>query len=41
MTKKQYLETALRLYNEGKISAVTYDAMVMNAEEFVFDEEDN
>jgi hypothetical protein len=34
MTKAEYLEKAFELYNEGKIDADTYDAMVMNADIF-------
>ena len=34
MTKSEYLEKAFELYNEGKIDADTYDAMLMNADIF-------
>ena len=39
MTRTEYFETAQRLYNEGKISEEVYDAMWLNAEEFI-DEDD-
>ena len=35
MTRTEYFETAQRLYNEGKISAEAYDALWLNAEEFI------
>ena len=37
MTKAEYLEKAFELYNEGKIDAETYDAMIMNADGFCED----
>ena len=39
MTRTEYFETAKRLYDGGKISAEVYDAMWLNAEEFI--DEDN
>ena len=41
MTRTEYFETAQRLYNEGKISAEAYDALWLNAEEFIDEEEEN
>lgn len=41
MTRTEYFETAQRLYNEGKISAETYDAMWINAEEFIDEDDDD
>lgn len=35
MTKKQYLEKALELFESGKITSEVYGAMVINADEFV------
>ena len=35
MTKKQYLEKALELFEAGKITSEVYDALVINADEFV------
>ena len=35
MTKKQYLEKAVKLLESGKITSEVYDAMVINADEFV------
>lgn len=35
----EYLEQAFDAYNSGKIDADTYDAMLMNAETFVDEEE--
>lgn len=34
MTKLEYLKRAFELYNEGKIDADTYDAMLMNVDAF-------
>lgn len=41
MTRTEYFETAQRLYDEGKISAETYDALWINAEEFIDDDDDD
>ena len=41
MTRTEYLETAQRLYNEGKISAEAYDALWLNAEEFIDEDDDD
>ena len=35
MTKRQYLEKALELLEAGRISSEAYDAMILNADEFV------
>ena len=35
MTKKQYLEKALELFESGRITSEVYGAMVINADEFV------
>ena len=35
MTRAEYFETAKKLYDEGKISAEAYDALWLNAEEFI------
>ncbi len=34
MTKSEYLEQTFEAYNNGKIDADTYDAMVMNVDTF-------
>lgn len=41
MTRAEYFETAQRLYDEGKISAEAYDALWLNAEEFIDEDEDD
>ena len=42
MTRTEYFEAAQKLYNEGKISVEAYDALWLNAEEFIDeDEEEN
>ena len=42
MTRAEYFETVQKLYDEGKISAEAYDALWINAEEFIDeDEEEN
>ena len=41
MTRTEYFETAQRLYDERKISAEAYDAIWLNAEEFIDEEEEN
>lgn len=41
MTRTEYFETAQRLYDEGKISAETYDAIWLNAEEFIDEDDDD
>ena len=41
MTRTEYFETAQRLYNEGKISAEAYDALWLNAEEFIDEDDDD
>ena len=41
MTRTEYFETAQRLYNEGKISAEAYDALWLNAEEFINKDDDD
>ena len=41
MTRSEYLKTAFDLYNADKISAEVYDAMLMNAEEFIDEDEDD
>lgn len=38
MNRSEYLEEAFEAYNSGKIDADTYDAMVMNVNEFTDDE---
>ena len=39
MTRTQYAEIAFNLFNEGKISEEIYDAMMLNIDCFVEDEE--
>ena len=39
MTRTQYAEIAFNLFNEGKISEETYDAMMLNIDCFVDVEE--
>ena len=41
MTRTEYFETAQRLYSEGKISAEAYDALWLNAEEFIDEDDDD
>ena len=41
MTRAEYFETAQRLYNEGKISAEAYDALWLNAEECIDEDDDD
>lgn len=41
MKKAEYLQRALDLYNAGKIDAQTYDAMIMNAEIFCDEDDDD
>ena len=41
MTRTEYFETAQRLYNEGKISAEAYDALWLNAKEFIDEDDDD
>ena len=41
MTRTEYFETAQKLYDEGKISAETYDALWLNAEEFIDEDDDD
>ena len=39
MSRKEYLEEAFNLFNEGKISDNVYDAIVMNVDVFTNEEE--
>ena len=41
MTRTEYFEAAQKLYNEGKISAEAYDALWINAEEFIDEDDDD
>lgn len=41
MIKSEYLQRALEAYNSGKVDADTYDAMVMNADIFCDEDEDD
>lgn len=41
MTRSEYLKTAFDLYNADKISEEVYDAMLMNIEEFIDEDEDD
>lgn len=41
MTKKEYLEQALENFTAGRISAETYDAIIMNADNFTEEEDDD
>ena len=41
MTRTEYFETAQRLYDKGKISAEAYDALWLNAEEFIDEDDDD
>lgn len=38
MKESEYLSQAFEAYNEGRIDADTYDAILMNAEEFIDEE---
>lgn len=40
MKKSEYLQRALTLYDNGKIDADTYDAMLMNADVFCEENEE-
>ena len=40
MKATEYFKTAQKLYDEGKISAEAYDALWINAEEFIDDDDD-
>jgi hypothetical protein len=40
MTRSEYVKRALDLYNSGKISEDTYDAMMLNIDNFVTEEEE-
>ena len=40
MTRAQYSERAFNLFNEGKISEEVYDAMMLNIDYFVDDDEE-
>jgi hypothetical protein len=40
MTRSEYVKRALDLYNSGKISEDTYDAMMLNIDYFVDDDEE-
>lgn len=40
MSREAYLEEAFKLFNEGKISDSTYDAILMNIDEFTNDDEE-
>ena len=39
MSRNEYLEEAFNLFNEGKISDSVYDAIVMNVNEFINEED--
>ena len=41
MNRKEYLKRAFEALNEGRIDEETYDAMVMNADIFCEDDEDD
>lgn len=41
MNKKEYFKKALEALNEGRIDEETYDAMIMNADIFCEDDEDD
>ena len=41
MKRSDYLANALRLYDSGTISSDVYDAMLMNADEFCEDDDDD
>ena len=41
MTKSEYLNRATDAYDAGKIDGDTYDAMLMNADIFCDDDEDD
>ena len=40
LTKQQYAEQALRLRDEGKITDEVYDAMILNINLFIWEEDD-
>lgn len=40
MTKREYLESLYYAHNDGKISDEAYDAALMNADNFTYDEEE-
>lgn len=41
MSRNEYFDNAFKLYNEGKISGEVYDAMIMNADSFCDEDEDD
>lgn len=40
MKRDEYFKKALELYDSGQVSGEVYDAIIMNADEFCDDEED-
>lgn len=40
MDRNTYMRTALELYNFGEITAEVYDAMILNADAFCDDDEE-
>ena len=41
MKRNDYMQRALQLFDEGKISEEVYDSMVQNADEFCDEDEDD
>ena len=41
MKRREYLKKAFEAFNEGRISEEAYDAMIMNADIFCDDDEDD
>ena len=41
MTRERYFQTAQKLFDSGEVSGEVYDAMVMNADYFCEDDEEN
>lgn len=40
MKRSEYMKKVFDAYNEGRIDAETYDAMIMNMDDFCDEEED-
>lgn len=41
MTRSEYMKSAFDAYNEGRISEDVYDAMLMNADDFCDDDDED
>ena len=41
MNRDEYMRTAFALYNAGEITGEVYDAMILNADKFCDDDDDD